>query len=70
MIKSAGNTGNENRRHKNGRKHESYFPHHLESQLREVKHLGAREIYDAIKADIYRFADPCDDISIVVIKRT
>ena len=53
-----------------GKKHESYFPHHLEKKLREVKHQGAREIFDAVRADLQTFADPCDDISIVVIKRT
>jgi serine phosphatase RsbU (regulator of sigma subunit) len=53
-----------------GKKHESYFPHHLERKLREVKHHGAREIYDAVTADLRAFAAPSDDISIVVIKRT
>jgi serine phosphatase RsbU (regulator of sigma subunit) len=45
-----------------------YFPAHLERKLREVKHLGAREIFEAIKADVLAFAPPSDDISIVVIK--
>jgi serine phosphatase RsbU (regulator of sigma subunit) len=49
---------------------EGYFPHHLEQKLREVKHLGAREIFDAVKEDLQAFAAPSDDISIVVIKRT
>jgi len=53
-----------------GRKHESYFPHHLERKLREVKHLGAKEIFEAVRDDLQAFADPSDDISIVVIKRT
>jgi serine phosphatase RsbU (regulator of sigma subunit) len=53
-----------------GKKHESYFPYHLERKLREVKHHGAREIYDAVTADLRAFAAPSDDISIVVIKRT
>ncbi|HEY3044031.1 MAG TPA: PP2C family protein-serine/threonine phosphatase [Vicinamibacterales bacterium] len=52
------------------RKHEGYFPHQLEKKLGEVKHLGAREIFDAVKEDLQAFADPSDDISIVVIKRT
>jgi serine phosphatase RsbU (regulator of sigma subunit) len=34
-----------------------------------VKHLGAREILEAIKTDLRAFADPIDDISLVVIKR-
>ena len=28
------------------------------------------QIFDAIKADVQAFADPVDDISVVVIKRT
>jgi len=53
-----------------GRKHDSYFPNHLETKLREVKHLGAQGIFDAVTADLQAFADPSDDISLVVIKRT
>ena len=45
-----------------------YFPGRLEQTLREVKHLGAREIYEAIKKDVLAFGRPTDDISIVVIK--
>ena len=48
---------------------ERYVPGPLERRLREVKHLGAREIYDAIKTDLHAFADPIDDISLVVIKK-
>jgi serine phosphatase RsbU (regulator of sigma subunit) len=47
-----------------------YFPHHLERKLREVKHQGAREIFDAVKEDLRAFAAQSDDISLVVIKRT
>jgi hypothetical protein len=36
--------------------------------MREVKHLGSREIYEAIKKDVVAFAPPTDDVSIVVIK--
>jgi len=53
-----------------GQKHDGYFPHHLERKLREVKHQGAREIFDAVREDLQTFADRSDDISIVVIKRT
>jgi serine phosphatase RsbU (regulator of sigma subunit) len=54
-----------------GRKqHNEYFPHQLERKLRDVKHLGAKEIFDAVTEDLRAFADPSDDISIVVIKRT
>jgi serine phosphatase RsbU (regulator of sigma subunit) len=53
-----------------GEDHDPYFPHHLEGKLREVKHLEAREIFDAVRDDLRAFAAPSDDISIVVIKRT
>lgn len=46
-----------------------YFPTHLERTLSTVKHQSAREIFDAIKADLAAFAPPTDDISLVVIKR-
>jgi hypothetical protein len=36
--------------------------------MRDVKHLGAREIYEAIQRDVVAFAEPTDDISLVVIK--
>ena len=49
-------------------KGQSYFPGRLEQTLREVKHQGAREIYEAITKDLLAFADQKDDISIVVIK--
>jgi len=45
-----------------------YFPGRLEQKLREVKHLGARQIYEAIMTDFVAFADPTDDASVVVIK--
>lgn len=54
-----------------GKKHHGgYFPHQLEKKLGEVKHLGAREIFEAVREDLQTFGDPSDDISIVVIKRT
>lgn len=46
-----------------------YFPGPLEDTLRGVAHLKAREIFEAIKADLVDFATPTDDISLVVIKR-
>ena len=45
-----------------------YFPGALEQKLREVKDLTARQIYDAIIADLVAFAEPTDDASVVVIK--
>jgi serine phosphatase RsbU (regulator of sigma subunit) len=50
------------------RQDQPYFPGRLEQKLREVKHLGAREIYEAIKKDLLAFADQTDDLSMVVIK--
>src|SRR6185436_8131443 len=49
-------------------RYEQYFPGRLEDVLREVKHLGSREIYEAIKKDVLAFGRPTDDISLVVIK--
>ena len=46
-----------------------YFPEHLERLLSTVKHLGARGIFEAVKADLATFAPQTDDISLVVIKR-
>ncbi len=48
---------------------EEYFPRHLEAKLREVKEQSAREIFEAVKADVFAFSKPVDDISFVVIKR-
>ena len=50
------------------RKDHYYFPDALEQRLREVKHLGAKEIYEAIRKDVLAFAEQTDDISMVVIK--
>src|SRR6185295_9028232 len=49
---------------------EAYFPKHLEQKVREVKHHSARAIYEAVKTHFLEFADPSDDASMVVIKRT
>jgi serine phosphatase RsbU (regulator of sigma subunit) len=47
-----------------------YCPLHLERKLREVKDGSAREIFEAVTADLRSFSNPRDDISLVVIKRT
>jgi serine phosphatase RsbU (regulator of sigma subunit) len=47
-----------------------YFPGRLEKKVREVKHHSAWGIFEAIKQDLLDFSAPCDDISLVVIKRT
>jgi serine phosphatase RsbU (regulator of sigma subunit) len=49
---------------------EAYFPKRLEEKVREVKHLNARAIFDAVKEHFLEFAQPSDDASFVVIKRT
>jgi serine phosphatase RsbU (regulator of sigma subunit) len=47
----------------------AYFPGVLEQKVREVKHLSAKEIFDAIKVQLLAFAERTDDISFVIIKR-
>ncbi len=49
---------------------ESYFPHRLEQTVREVKGGTARDVYNAIQADVLAFGKPVDDITVVVVKRT
>ena len=48
---------------------EEYFPTHVENVLRVHKHESAKDIFEALKADLLDFNDPDDDISFVVIKR-
>ena len=54
--------------HTNGR--ECYFPERLEEKLRKIKEAASREIFEALKKDVLGFAEPEDDISFVVIKRS
>ncbi|HZI80993.1 MAG TPA: PP2C family protein-serine/threonine phosphatase [Vicinamibacterales bacterium] len=49
---------------------EEYFPRRLESVIREAKRGTAREVFEAVKADLVAFSPPADDISLVVIKRS
>src|SRR5262245_16008396 len=53
--------------HSNGT--DTYFPGHLEQKVREVKHLSARDMFEAIKTHLLSFAERIDDISFVIIKR-
>ena len=53
--------------HSNGT--EDYFPGRLETVLRAAKDLSARQIFEAIWADLVAFSPPADDVSFVVIKR-
>jgi serine phosphatase RsbU (regulator of sigma subunit) len=47
-----------------------YFPGRLEDQLRENKHLPARDIFRRIRDDLLAFNDrPEDDITFVIIKK-
>jgi serine phosphatase RsbU (regulator of sigma subunit) len=48
---------------------QAYCPDGLERTLRSVKLKSAAEIFRAIESDLLAFAAPCDDISLVVIKR-
>jgi serine phosphatase RsbU (regulator of sigma subunit) len=52
------------------REDDDYAPSRLEQTLRGVKHLPATEILAAITADVLAFAEPADDLSVVVIKRS
>jgi serine phosphatase RsbU (regulator of sigma subunit) len=48
---------------------ESYFPERLEQTIRGAKHLSAIDIVHAVLDDLRTFADPADDVSLVVIKK-
>ena len=48
---------------------DEYFPTRLEAVVRETKRGSAREVFEAVKADVTAFNTPNDDISLVVIKR-
>jgi serine phosphatase RsbU (regulator of sigma subunit) len=45
-----------------------YYPQRAEATLRAAKDRSAREILDALEADVLEFATPTDDVSLVVIK--
>lgn len=48
-----------------------YFPGRLETVLKAVKHLPAREIFQRVREDMRAFHDPAaDDVTIVIIKKT
>jgi len=51
------------------REHESYISNRLEQKLREIKHQGAVEIFEAVKEDLLAFNNPSDDVTMVIIKR-
>jgi serine phosphatase RsbU (regulator of sigma subunit) len=47
---------------------DAYFPDRLEATLRQVKDRSARGIFEAVRDDMLAFAEPSDDISLVVVK--
>ena len=51
------------------RGNESYFPDRLEQAIRRTKHLSATDIVQTIVEDVRTFAEPTDDLSLVVLKR-
>jgi serine phosphatase RsbU (regulator of sigma subunit) len=53
-----------------GTDHARYFPDRFQAKLREVKDHSAIGIFEAIRQDLLEFGEPCDDMSLVVIKRT
>jgi serine phosphatase RsbU (regulator of sigma subunit) len=54
--------------HTNGSR--PYFPRYLEDTVQQVKASSARAIFEAIRVHVLDFAEPKDDISLVIIKRT
>ena len=46
-----------------------YLPDRLEEQVREVKNGSAREICEAVLADMLASSAPADDITLVIVKR-
>ena len=53
--------------HMNG--DEPYFPDRLEQTIRGAKHLSAIDIVHTVLNDLRTFANPADDVSLVVIKK-
>jgi serine phosphatase RsbU (regulator of sigma subunit) len=52
-----------------GRGSEAYFPGRLEHTIRRSKHLSAVDIVHTVLDDVRTFANPTDDVSLVVIKK-
>jgi serine phosphatase RsbU (regulator of sigma subunit) len=46
-----------------------YFPDRLEHTIRGAKHLSATDIVHTVLNDLRTFANPADDVSLVVIKK-
>jgi serine phosphatase RsbU (regulator of sigma subunit) len=48
---------------------EPYFPGRMEGTIRRAKHLPATDIVRTVLDDLRTFANPADDVSLVVIKK-
>jgi len=48
---------------------EPYFPDRLEDTIRGAKHLSAADIVHTVLDDLRTFANPADDVSLVVIRK-
>lgn len=48
---------------------EPYFPDRLEHTIRGAKHLSATDIVHTVLDDLRTFANPADDVSLVVIRK-
>jgi serine phosphatase RsbU (regulator of sigma subunit) len=46
-----------------------YFPDRLEHTIRGAKHLSAIDIMHTVLDDLRAFANPADDVSLVVINK-
>jgi len=51
----------------NGRR--NFFDERLEFVLREAKSESAKNIYNAIRTELYKFCPPSDDVTVAVIKK-
>ena len=51
------------------RSDDPYFPDRLEHTIRGTKHLSATDIVHTVLDDLRTFANPADDVSLVVIKK-
>jgi serine phosphatase RsbU (regulator of sigma subunit) len=51
------------------RRGEPYFPGYLEATIRRTKHGSAVDIVNTVLEDVQAFANPADDLSLVVIKK-
>ena len=55
--------------HEHERRGDPCFPGRLEHTIRGAKHLSAIDIVHTVLDDLRTFANPADDVSLVVIKK-